>query len=107
MVTRKVLDKTIHSFVSELSECGYNPQKVVLFGSYAKGRPNAFSDIDLAVWDSKFTGCGSIDIEPIVSIISRHPGIELHTFSTNDTPENDPMISEIFRTGRVILDRSN
>lgn len=104
MVTKQTLNRTIESFVSELFDGGYHPQKVVLFGSYAKGRPHALSDIDLAVWDKKFTGCGSIDIEPIASIVSRYPGLELHTFSLEDTAENDPMISEILKTGKVIFD---
>ena len=28
---------------------GFNPQKIILFGSYAYGKPNADSDIDLLV----------------------------------------------------------
>jgi uncharacterized protein len=28
---------------------GFNPQKIILFGSYAYGKPNADSDVDLLV----------------------------------------------------------
>jgi predicted nucleotidyltransferase len=99
MLTRKALNHRIASFVEDLKTAGYSPSRVVLFGSYAKGKPNELSDIDLAVWDNKFTGCGTVDIEPIASIISKYPLVELHTFSEDDTESNNPFVKEILRHG--------
>lgn len=90
MLTRKALNQRIEDFVADLRTAGYTPSRVLLFGSYAKGHPNEASDVDLAVWDKKFTGCGTEDIEPIVSIISKYPLLELHTFSEADTESNNP-----------------
>ncbi len=101
MVTRKVLNQRISAFVDSIKAAGYQPTKVVLFGSYAKGKPHEHSDIDLAVWDDKFTGCGTKDIEPIASIVSKFPLIELHTFSNDDQAENNPFIKEILSYGKV------
>jgi len=101
MLTRKALGQRISDFVADLKTAGYSPSKVVLFGSYAKGKPNELSDIDLAVWDKKFTGCGTTDIEPIVSIVSKYPLLELHTFSEEDTESNNPFVKEILRHGVV------
>ena len=101
MLTRKALDQRISGFVADLKSAGYSPSKVVLFGSYAKGKPHELSDIDLAVWDKKFTGCGTEDIEPIASIISKYPLLELHTFSEEDTESNNPFVKEILRHGVV------
>ena len=99
MLTRKALNLRIAGFVADLRTAGYTPSRVLLFGSYAKGHPNEASDVDLAVWDKKFTGCGTEDIEPIASIISKYPLLELHTFSEEDTESNNPFVKEILRQG--------
>lgn len=89
----------IHAFVNDIKRAGYQPTKVVLFGSYANGGVRQESDIDLAIWDDRFTGCGTIDIEPIKSIISKYPLIELHSFSTGEDDKHNPFAREILRTG--------
>lgn len=99
MLTRKALEHHITGFIADLKSAGYSPSRVVLFGSYAKGRPHPLSDIDLAVWDKKFTGCGTVDIEPIASIVSKYPLLELHPFSEEDTENNNAFVKEILRHG--------
>jgi hypothetical protein len=103
MLTRKTLNQRISDFVADLKLAGYSPTRVVLFGSYAKGKPNELSDIDLAVWDKKFTGCGTADIEPIASIVSKYPLLELHPFSEEDTENNNPFVKEILTHGVVTI----
>lgn len=99
MLTRKALKQRITGFIADLKSAGYSPSRVVLFGSYAKGRPHPLSDIDLAVWDKKFIGCGTVDIEPIASIVSKYPLLELHPFSEEDTENNNAFVKEILRHG--------
>ena len=41
---RRVIEKIVQSLVA-----GYMPEKIILFGSYAYGRPDADSDIDLLI----------------------------------------------------------
>jgi predicted nucleotidyltransferase len=103
MLTRKALNQRISGFLSDLKNAGYSPSKVMLFGSYAKGCPTNLSDIDLAVWDKKFTGCGTVDIEPIASIVSKYPLLELHPFSEEDTEDNNPFVKEIVKHGKEAL----
>ena len=103
MLTRKALNKRVSDFIADLRTAGYSPERVVLFGSYAKGKPHAHSDIDLAVWDQKFTGCGTIDVEPIASIVSKYPLLELHSFSLDDTEYNNPFVKEILKQGVLTL----
>lgn len=105
MFTRKALNTYINGFLSDIRQRGYEPFRVVLFGSYAYGRPNDESDVDLAVWDKKFTGCGTADIEDIVSAVSKFPRLELHTFSEEDTPEANPFAAEILKKGVMLVDR--
>lgn len=99
MLTRKALNQRIENFIADIKTAGYSPSRVVLFGSYANGRPTDLSDIDLAVWDKKFIGCGTKDIEPIASIVSKYPLLELHPFSEDDTESNNPFVKEITRYG--------
>ena len=84
---------------------GYRPTQAYLFGSVAKGAQHAHSDIDLAVWDSRFTGCLTVDYEPVKHILSQFPLIELHTFSPNDDENTNLWAAEIKRHG-VQLDLS-
>lgn len=99
MLTRKKLFTLIENFLIELKHLGYNPEKVVLFGSYAKGNPHAYSDVDLAVWDSKFCGVNFIDFEPFVHLISKFHPLQLHTFTIGETKNENPFIEEIISTG--------
>lgn len=97
MVDQAAAIEVIHRFMGELANVGYTLDEVYLFGSYASGIPNSFSDIDVAVWDSKFSGCLPFDIENVKSILSRYSLIELHTFNSK---ENDsPYIQEIKTKG--------
>jgi uncharacterized protein len=100
MFTRKSLKIIIHEFILELKSKGYNPSKVVLFGSYAKGRPHEHSDIDLAIWDDKFTGCIPLDVESLIKLKIKFPTLlELHTYHSSETVESDPFIGEIEKHG--------
>ena len=99
MVTRKIAIEIIQRFVKELKTSGYNPTSVLLFGSIAKGNAHKHSDIDVAIWDNKFTGSRPADIEKIISIKVRYPGLELHTFHSSDTKETNPFIGEILKRG--------
>ena len=47
-VIMKIKFKEIKSYVEKIKK-RYNPQKVILFGSYANGKPNEDSDVDLLV----------------------------------------------------------
>ena len=46
----------------QLSTLGIHPEKAVLFGSFATGRADEFSDIDLIVIAPEFDGCRQIQL---------------------------------------------
>ena len=100
MFTRKTLTNHIAGFLDDIKAVGYSPTRAVLFGSYANGHPHEHSDIDLAVWDDKFTSCGTVDVVPIASIIGRYPLLELHPFNSNDL--DNPFAHEIIKRGIVV-----
>ncbi len=107
MVNRTTAIKMSYELLEALKQEGYQPAKAYLFGSVAKGNQHAHSDIDLAVWDSRFCGCLTIDYEPIKHILSRFPLVEMHTFSSSEDETTNPWITEILSHGIRLDLRSN
>ena len=101
-VTRKAALDLSRSYLIDLKKEGYNPNKVILFGSFAKGTQHQHSDIDLAIWDERFSGSIYTDALPLVKLKLKYPRIELHSFSIGDTKETNPFIGEILKEGIVI-----
>ena len=100
MFTRSSAIKISEQFLSELKKHGFSPSRAILFGSYAKGLAHQHSDIDLAVWDDRFSGCLPLDIE-LINPAKRlfHPLLEVHTFNSSETVKSNPFIGEVEKTG--------
>ena len=45
---KRIPMRTIHAIAMHIAE-NFNPEKIILFGSHAYGKPDAWSDVDLAV----------------------------------------------------------
>lgn len=103
MVRRKDIESEINGYLKALSDFGFPFQKAILFGSYAKGNPHEYSDIDLAVWSAAFTDPYFTIIEKVAPLRRTYKNIELHPFSIADNAENNPFIKEIENTGVEIL----
>lgn len=98
------IEKKIHQFVFELKKIGINVEKVILFGSYAKGTYNEWSDIDLAVVSNDFKGIRLIDKENMVSAISAVDyDISPLPYRPEDFTEDDLFVKEIIQTGIRII----
>ncbi|MEO8821288.1 MAG: nucleotidyltransferase domain-containing protein [Ginsengibacter sp.] len=54
MVRRKDIEAEINGYLKALSDFGFPFEKAILFGSFSKGNPHDYSDIDLAVWSVNF-----------------------------------------------------
>jgi predicted nucleotidyltransferase len=98
------IEKKIHQFVFELKRIGINVEKVILFGSYAKGTYNEWSDIDLAVVSNDFKGIRLIDKENMVSAISAVDyDISPLPYRPEDFTEDDLFVKEIIQSGIRII----
>jgi predicted nucleotidyltransferase len=79
--------------------------KVMLFGSYAKGTADAQSDIDICFFLDNYGGKRRLDI--IVDLLGlSHPYdgfFEPLAFETSELENDNPFVKEILRTGREIL----
>ena len=94
----------IENYIKVLIKNKINPEKIILFGSFAKGKNHQYSDIDLAVISDQF---GKDEIEELmelarltIDVSDRIAAIPL----TNDNLklEYHSLIGEIKKYGKVI-----
>jgi predicted nucleotidyltransferase len=102
-LTQKKLYNHINSFIEDIKIAGFPADKVILFGSYANGYPNEYSDIDLAVWSPAFSDDPYEDKEKIRSIILKYHPLQLHPYPSGETKEEDPFIGIIEKTGKLLI----
>ncbi len=89
-------------------KAGYEPEGIILFGSYAYGRPDKGSDIDLLI--IKSTGARPIDRRVVVRKIVSGPGRRVPLELMVLTPEEmrsrlkigDQFLQEIMEKGEVL-----
>jgi predicted nucleotidyltransferase len=99
MLTRDTAIITAQHFIADLIKLGYNPQQAYLFGSAVNGNIHEYSDIDLALWDNKFTGIMHEDVAALKLLFRNYKQIELHSFNSNTSEETNPFIEIIKKTG--------
>ncbi|MEO0094271.1 MAG: nucleotidyltransferase domain-containing protein [candidate division WOR-3 bacterium] len=91
----------IKNVIAFLEKNGIEITAAYLFGSYAKGKPSEWSDIDVALVSDNFTGIRFYDIEKLISVLKKYNHfIEFHPFKKeNFNPKNDLFIKEVVSTG--------
>jgi predicted nucleotidyltransferase len=91
-IAKKYADK----IVSEV-----HPDKILLFGSYAKGNDREYSDIDIAIVVSEIQG-DILDILAKLYKIRRSIDIRIepHVFEYNN--DESGMLAEVLSTGEII-----
>ena len=86
----------------------FNPERIILFGSYAYGNPTPDSDVDLLVI-LPFAGKGfwksieilnRVDPKFSVDLLARRPDDTLRRYR-----EGDPLIREALDQGKVLYER--
>lgn len=94
----------IARYLTALKEHGFHIQNAVLFGSYARGSANAWSDIDLALVSDQFDGVRFTDKNKIRRItISISSDLEVHPFNPKDFTPGNPLVREILDTGIQVI----
>jgi len=92
--------KIIKSLISELEKNNFPIEQAVLFGSYAKGTNEQYSDIDLALVSQNFTGNRFLDKEKIRKyIVAVNTDISPMPFRPEDFTTDDFFVDEILKYG--------
>lgn len=103
---KKQIEKEIQSIVQQLIE-KYKPQKIILFGSAAKGKFGSDSDLDfLIVKEGVDKLTGSERYRQVSRILSYNVAADLLVYSPYEIKKRlyleDPFIKNILKEGRIL-----
>ena len=94
----------LKKFLERLEHENIKVQKAIIFGSYAKGTFNEWSDIDLAIVSDDFVGNRVLDKERMIkSIVDIDTSISPLPYRPEDFDESDLFVKEIIETGVQIV----
>lgn len=88
MLTRKDILEAVSIFIDSADNSGLNLEKIFLFGSYAKGNPHQYSDIDLALFSKQFSNFHS-ENNALIQHTIRLPQMQLHMYPLVEYEEDD------------------
>lgn len=92
--------ENVKQFLGIVSKNGLHIERAIVFGSYAKGKQNEWSDIDIAIVSKDFTGVRFYDrkrLNPyLIRVDSR---IETHPFRPEDFTRDDLFVVQILKEG--------
>jgi uncharacterized protein len=106
---RRIPMPAIHSVVQQVAAY-FQPEKVILFGSYAYGHPQPESDVDLLVimrtplkpTEQAVRICQAIEYHFGLDLIVRTPEMLERRLALGD-----PFLAEIMLKGKVLYERSD
>jgi uncharacterized protein len=100
------IKKIINSLAKILTTNRIAVDKIILYGSYAKGNQRAHSDIDLAIISPDFKGKKIFEIQAtLAGLLAQYLSVaELIGYSSDEFQAASPetFIGEIKRTGKVL-----
>jgi predicted nucleotidyltransferase len=102
--SKKLILKKIKKYIKIIQENGIDIGRLYLFGSYATGKINEYSDIDLAIFLNKEKLDG---FEEDVKLMHLRRKVDLriepHSFTMSDLKDSNPFIKEIITVGERII----
>ncbi len=107
MVTKQVdIAEKIDDFIRRL-RTSLSVERVILFGSYAKGTAQEDSDIDVAVFSPDFEGLSSWECQEWISKASVGRAYRISPIGFPSSAYRNPLkrsfLREILRTGKVVF----
>ena len=107
VATATELENAISDFIQSLLK-GLRVDAVVLYGSYARGTPHEWSDIDLAVISPDFEGIPIWKRQEMIAHLTVHRYRDIapigYPSSEYHNPGRHSFLREIIRTGRVVYE---
>ncbi len=103
-IANGTVEKTIRQYLEQLDNMGIHIQQAVLFGSYASGNYDEWSDIDLALVSDDFSGDRFEDRNRLRRItLQINSDISPMPFRPEDFTPRSYFVKEILETGIRIL----
>jgi uncharacterized protein len=97
------IDSKIHRFINLVSK-KITVVQAYVFGSSVRGIRHDWSDIDLAIVSSDFSGDRFEDYKLLIPfILEVDRSLEVHPFHPRDFNEDNPFIKEILTSGLKIV----
>jgi predicted nucleotidyltransferase len=107
-VRRRVPDEAIAEVIRHIAE-RYQPERLILFGSYAYGDPRPESDVDLLVVMNTDLRESEQAVQ-ILQSVEHHFGLDLIVRTPASLERRlalgDPFLREIVERGKVVYERS-
>lgn len=98
-------EEKLNRYICKVKE-NLDPELVILFGSYARGEADKYSDIDLAIFIEGEPEIKYLEEETLLYKLRRSIDlrIEPHLFYFKDYHNHEPadFIGEVIRTGKII-----
>jgi predicted nucleotidyltransferase len=104
-VNAQKVNQIIRSYLGDVQK-HIKVNKAILYGSYAKGTFNKYSDVDLAIFSENFDDKNSIEINSFLFSLARRYKevcIEPMGFYYSDLFTDNPFVNEIIATGKELL----
>ena len=101
---KKLIYQEVDRYISLLRDRNITVLNAYLFGSYAKGNADEWSDIDLAIVTDRFIG-DRFDFRFMLTKLARSidPDIEPHPYLVTEFNRTNTMAAEILRSGEKII----
>ncbi|MBI5555957.1 MAG: nucleotidyltransferase domain-containing protein [Elusimicrobia bacterium] len=102
--------KAILERITEKIKVQYKPEKIILFGSYAYGKPTKDSDIDLfIIKNTKKRHCDrALEVRTILDRENRLVSLDLLVYTANETKRRlkmgDDFIGKIMTQGVILYE---
>ena len=100
----ETVNELVESYANDVSNV-FPVDKVMLFGSHAKGTATAQSDIDVCFFLSSFGDMRRVDIlKELLGLMHKYKRIHFEpiVFPTDELQNDNPFVKEILRTGREV-----
>lgn len=102
------IDNTIIEYLDLVKKTYPDVEVVYLFGSYAKGKSTADSDIDIALVFKRLDDSKRFDLQVQLMLLAAQidSRIEPHPLSQNDFNSGNPFVAEIKKSGIEVLSKT-
>lgn len=94
------IQKIIEDYIIKLSKV-IPIEKVIIFGSYAKGNPHEYGDVDIAIFSDYFKNMSRVDgiYFLLLNAMDYDIDIEPQPFTVDEYNQSIGIVSEIVKTG--------